>query len=210
VVDVRTLILVHPEHRPLHPLHERRAEPPLLEAPLPGTLKGKRDQATLLFHGLRVGELCALKIRDLHQRAGLPHFKITGKGDKIRFIPVAPKALRLIREYLEAAGHGEELTAPLFRPVKNNCSGNLNRPLDRTAVYKNVVRHYARLTGLETEVIGICVHSMRATAATNALDHEADIARVQEWLGHANVSTTRLYDRRHHRAEDSPTFRVKY
>ncbi len=40
------------------------------------------------------------------------------------------------------------------------------------------------------------VHALRATAATNALEHEADIARVQDWLGHANVSTTRLYDRR--------------
>jgi site-specific recombinase XerD len=40
------------------------------------------------------------------------------------------------------------------------------------------------------------VHSLRATAAINALSHEAGIAKVQEWLGHANVSTTRLYDRR--------------
>jgi len=41
-------------------------------------------------------------------------------------------------------------------------------------------------------VNGLRVHSLRATAATNALSHEADIAKVQEWLGHANVSTTRL------------------
>jgi integrase len=57
------------------------------------------------------------------------------------------------------------------------------------------------------------VHLMRpqsATAATNALDHQADIAKVQEWLGHANISTTRLYDRRKHRPEDSPTFKVEY
>jgi integrase/recombinase XerD len=37
-------------------------------------------------------------------------------------------------------------------------------------------------------------HSLRATAATNALDHEADIAKVQESLGYANISTTRIYD----------------
>jgi integrase/recombinase XerD len=47
-------------------------------------------------------------------------------------------------------------------------------------------------------------------AATNALDHEADIAKVQEWLGHANIATTRLYDRRKTRPEDSPTFKVRY
>jgi site-specific recombinase XerC len=51
---------------------------------------------------------------------------------------------------------------------------------------------------------------MRATAATNALSHEVDIAKVQEWLGRANASTTRLYDRRKTRPEDSPTFHVKY
>ena len=54
------------------------------------------------------------------------------------------------------------------------------------------------------------MHSLRATAATNALSHECDIAKVQEWLGHANVSTTRLYDRRKSKPEDSPSFRVKY
>jgi hypothetical protein len=50
------------------------------------------------------------------------------------------------------------------------------------------------------------VHSLRATAATNALSHDADIAKVQEWLGHANVSITRLYERRKSKPEDSPTF----
>lgn len=72
------------------------------------------------------------------------------------------------------------------------------------------MRKYGRETGLNIEINGLCVHSMRATAATNALSHEADIAKVQEWLGHENVSTTRLYDRRKTRPEDSPTFRVRY
>jgi site-specific recombinase XerC len=44
----------------------------------------------------------------------------------------------------------------------------------------------------------------------NALDHQADIARVQEWLGHANIATTRIYDHRKNRPEDSPTFKVAY
>ena len=60
------------------------------------------------------------------------------------------------------------------------------------------------------DVPGLCVHSMRATASTNALENGADIAKAQEWLGHANVSTTRLYDRRKSRPEDSPTLKVKY
>jgi site-specific recombinase XerD len=53
-------------------------------------------------------------------------------------------------------------------------------------------------------------HTLRATAATSALEHNADIAKVQEWHGHASVSTTRVYERRASKPEDSPTFRVIY
>ena len=49
-----------------------------------------------------------------------------------------------------------------------------------------------------------------STAATNFLLHGADRAKVQAWLGHADVATTRLYDKRNHRPEDGPTFRVEY
>src|ERR1700745_3395788 len=75
----------------------------------------------------------------------------------------------------------------------------------RNSGYRNIVQKYGLETGVRAQVNGLCVHSLRATAATNALSHEADIAKVQEWLGHANVSTTRLYDRRKTRPEDSPT-----
>ena len=76
------------------------------------------------------------------------------------------------------------------------------------AVYAHVVRHYGKKIGLDGARLG--PHALRATAATNALDHEADIARVQEWIGHANIATTRIYDRRKMRPEDSPTFKVSY
>jgi hypothetical protein len=52
--------------------------------------------------------------------------------------------------------------------------------------------------------------SGQPTAATNALDHQADIAKVQEWLGHANIAATRIYDRRKTTPDDSPTFMVAY
>jgi site-specific recombinase XerD len=45
------------------------------------------------------------------------------------------------------------------------------------------------------------LHALSATAARNALDHQADIAKVQEWLGHANIATTRIYDHRRTRPE---------
>jgi len=175
----------------------------LLEMPDETTLKGKRDRAilaTLLYHGIRREEVANLKVKDMENRKGVPHLRIFGKGNKIRHIPLHPQALRLINEYLEEAGHGDNHKGPLFRPVTNNVTGKLAKPLHPDSIYHAIVKPYA----------GIGVHSLRATAATNALEHEADIAKVQEWLGHANVSTTRLYDRRKSRPEDSPTFRVKY
>ena len=108
------------------------------------------------------------------------------------------------------AGHRGDLEGPLFRPVKNNRTGRLYRPLDPGSVYRNIVCKYGAETGISAEVIGLCVHSLRATAATNALSHDADIRRVQDWLGHADISTTCLHDRRRTRPEDSPSFRVKY
>lgn len=167
--------------------------------------------ATLLYHGLRREELCRLRVKDLQSRQGVMHFRVKGKRDKIRFVPAHASAQRLIEEYLALAGHAEDAAGPLFRPVRNNRTAEkLDRPLDPASVYRNIVRHYGLAVGLSGEVLGLCVHSLRATAATNALDHQADIAKVQEWLGHSNVSTTRLYDRRKMRPEDSPTFHVKY
>ena len=185
----------------------------LLAAPDPATLKGKRDRAVLamlLYHGLRRDELCRLRFADISTREGVVHLRVEGKRGKVRYIPAHPAALALTAAWLEAAGHGEDGTGPLFRPVRNNRTGRLDRPLDPGSIYRSILRHHARAVGLDREVRGLCTHSMRATAATNALKHDADIARVQEWLGHANIATTRLYDRRNTRPEDSPTFHVAY
>jgi site-specific recombinase XerD len=188
--------------------HQARA---LLQAPNAETLKGKRDRAmlsTLLYHGLRREELCTLKVRDITQRRGVLHLRVHGKGSKLRYLPLHPGTAEVITEYVEALGHGQDPSAPLFRPVRNNRTGTLDELMTTDGVYK-VVQHYARKIGIgDIERLG--VHALRATAATNALDHEADIAKVQEWLGHANIATTRLYDRRKHRPEDSPTFKVAY
>jgi integrase len=108
------------------------------------------------------------------------------------------------------AGHKDDLAGALFRPVKNPATGTLRKALHPESVRQDVVLKYGKQVGITQSVRGFCVHSLRATAATNALENGADIARVQEWMGHANVSTTRLYDHRHHRPEDSPTFQTRY
>ena len=86
--------------------------------------------------------------------------------------------------------------------VRNNRTGRLEDAITADGVYR-LVRRYSGELGF---LIG--AHALRATAATNALDHQADIAEVQEWLGHANIATT--YDHRRTRPEDSPTFKVAY
>ncbi|MEI6872667.1 MAG: tyrosine-type recombinase/integrase, partial [Verrucomicrobiota bacterium] len=105
------------------------------------------------------------------------------------------------------AGHGALPSAPLFKPIRNNRRGTTDTALTADGVYQ-VLKFYGKKVDISVDRFG--PHSARATAATNALDQGADIAKVQEWLGHANVSTTRVYDHRKTRAEDSPVFKVRY
>jgi integrase/recombinase XerD len=179
----------------------------LLDAPDGDSLRTLRDKAilaTLLYHALRREELCKLTVKDFkHERRGVPHLKVSGKGGKTRYVPLHPAAGGLIHDYLERAGHGSDESSALFRPVSHNTRGS-GKGITPDGIYK-LVRAYSGKLGFE-----IGAHSLRATAATNALDHQADIAKVQEWLGHANIATTRIYDHRKTRPEDSPTFKVNY
>jgi len=184
----------------------------LLGAPPPDTLKGKRDRAilsVLLYHGLRREELTKLRVLDFGQeRRGVPHLRVQGKGGKLRYLPAHPHSLRLVAEYLAASGHGQEADGPLFRRTRAPKAGSAATALTPCAVYSEVVVTYMTQVGITGKNMG--PHALRATAATSALEHNADIAKVQEWLGHASISTTRIYDRRGSRPEDSPTFKIVY
>jgi len=181
----------------------------LLEAPDPKTLKGNRDRAilaTFLFHALRRSELCNLKIKDILERDGIKQLKVLGKGDKERYIPVHPVAIARITDYLDACGHGGNKESPIFKSLSNNGS-NTGRPMVPSGIYELVIK-YGQKVGIDTSHFS--PHSLRATAATNTLINGEDIRKVQHWLGHASIQTTAMYDKRDHRAEDSPTFRVRY
>ena len=187
--------------------HQARS---LLNAPDTTTIQGLRDRAilsTLLYHGLRRAELCSLTVGDLQVRRGVAHLHVHGKGDKIRYVPLHPATAEHIDAYQQATGHGTDRDGALFRPVKNNVHGDSQASITADGVYKMLMGYAATL---KIDAAGFGPHALRATAATNALDHEADIAKVQEWLGHANITTTRIYDRRKMRPEDSPTFKVMY
>ncbi len=181
----------------------------LLEAPDPTTLKGKRDRAilaTFLFHALRRGELCKLQINDIQEREGIKQFKVHGKGDKERYVPIHPSALSRIDDYLQTAGHKQDKEGALFRPLHINIK-DTKKSLSPISVYKLVI-HYGQKVGINTS--NFSPHSLRATAATNTLLNGEDLRKVQHWLGHANVQTTAMYDKRDNRPEDSPTYRVRY
>jgi site-specific recombinase XerD len=151
-------------------------------------------------------------VKDYWQlRKGVPHLRVHRKGGKTRYIPTHPATMTLIEEYLEAAGHTQGENGSLFRPMKNNVGGSLERRITPGGVYSDIVKKYLDALHIKGENMG--PHVIRATAATNALDNGADIAdiaKAPECLGHANISTTRIYDRRRTRPEDSPTFKVAY
>lgn len=178
----------------------------LLEAPSADTWQGKRDRAmlaVLLYHGLRASELCALSVEDYKERRGIKTLTVHGKGGKIRYLPVHPKAIVALADYLGASEHAGNADAPLFIPAPARVAGQV-KPMKRYNV-TYLLERYAKDLGIDPRP-----HALRATAATNALEHGADIAKVQDWLGHGNPATTRLYDKRKDRPEESPTFRVAY
>ena len=183
----------------------------LLEAPDLKTLKGKRDHAilsTLLHHALRRDELCRLTIPDIQDRRGVKHFRVHGKGSRIRYIPVHTATIEAILDYLSTASHGNDSEGALFRPLKNNRTGILEKALSADAIWR-IVRNYAKEANIPLSG-RVAPHALRATAATNALEHQVDIAKVQQFLGHANISTTRIYDRREMRPADSPVWSIRY
>jgi len=141
----------------------------LLDAPDGASLRIKRDRAilaTLLYHALRREELCKLTVKDFtHERRGVPHLKVSGKGGKTRYVPLHPAAGGLVHDYLEMAGHGADDTGALFRPVSNNARNGQAKAITADGIYK-IVRAYSTELGFT-----IGMHSLRATAATNALDH---------------------------------------
>ena len=103
-----------------------------------------------------------------------------------------------------AAGRGDlGFHRPIFFPSLRRAHGDRLRP--NLSPWRSVTARNLLLeeSPWRTNLGGI-------HGGERGLSHEADIAKVQEWLGHSNVSITKLYDRRKSKPEDSPTFRVEY
>ena len=163
-------------------------------------------QRVAVAHDLPRDELVRLRVGDVQQRRGFWCLRVRGKGGRLRHVELHPATHERVGLYLEAAGHAEDRRGPLFRPVVNRV-GTTDRPLNAGSVWR-LCKRYALVAGVDPAAF--TTHSCRATAATNALEHGAPIEAVQAWLGHSDISTTRLYARRRGGGEDSPTFRVAY
>lgn len=183
----------------------------ILDAPSQESLLGLRDRAILAVGfqvGCRRSEIAGMKVSAFHVNAGYPSLKFTRKGGKEHSLAIHPNVAQRIRDYLSAAGHSEDYPGPLFRPTRGNGRAKEGRRFLEPRVIDNLLKKYARF---ELGVIrGYSAHSMRATFITTALKNGANLEDVQEAVGHADPSTTKLYDRRGYNPEKAASFFANY
>lgn len=158
----------------------------LLTAAEGTTAFAKRNQAMLecmYATGLRVTELCELKISDVHLQMGF--IRCIGKGNKERIVPLGKVASEAIDTYIH---HGR---STLMKNKRHdllfvNHHGN---PLSRQGFWK-ILKATAGKAGIEK---ALTPHTLRHSFATHLLENGADLRAVQEMLGHADISTTQIY-----------------
>lgn len=145
-----------------------------------------RDRAileTLYASGMRVSELVDLQLVHLDPDDGLA--LVYGKGGKERMVPLGGAALGALDRYLRQVRPGLERGRGDGRVFLNH----RGRPLTRMTVWR-IVKMAADRAGIEGQV---SPHTLRHSFATHLLEGGADLAAVQELLGHADISTTQIY-----------------
>jgi site-specific recombinase XerD len=162
----------------------------ILEAIDTATHIGLRDKALiqLLYNtGARVQEIADLRISDL--RVDTPAtVTLTGKGRKIRTIPLWEETVQLIRAYLLAREHAGIHSDPLFL-------NNKGQPITRFGIGRRI-EHHARNAAERCpslKDLPITPHVFRHTTALHLIETGSDITIVKEWLGHADLKTTSQY-----------------
>jgi integrase/recombinase XerD len=156
----------------------------LLAAPDLSAKLGFRDRTMLELlyaSGLRVSELCGLKVLDFDPQTN--RLRIFGKGAKERLAPVHSTAAGFLQDYIR---HWRPLFAPRTAAIFLNRSGG---PLSRVGVWK-LVQRYALQAGIS---VRISPHTFRHSFATHLLEGGADLRSVQMLLGHADIAATEIY-----------------
>ena len=137
---------------------------------------------TIYSCGLRVGELCGLRVVDLDPAEQL--VCVRGKGRKERRVPISRTALIAIERYWENLPSRPAGTSPVFLSQTKKVS-----PLSHVMLQRRL-KTYLALAGLDPT---LTPHKLRHSYATHLLDAGADLRSVQELLGHAHLVTTQVY-----------------
>ena len=155
-----------------------------LDQSKPEGVRNKAMLETLYGCGLRVSELCGLKISNLH--FDVDYLQVTGKGDKERMVPVGSEAQKYIRIYRDEvrvhiavkAGHEDIL-------FLNRRGAQLSRVMVFT-----FIKQLAEKAHIKKKV---SPHTFRHSFATHLIEGGADLRSVQEMLGHSSITTTEIY-----------------
>ena len=150
------------------------------------TREGQRNRAileTLYSCGLRVSELCNLKISDLYLDENF--IKVEGKGSKQRLVPISAKAVNEIRNYFIDRNQG------LIKPGYEDFVfiSRFGKNISRIMVF-HIIKELAELTGLKK---AISPHTFRHSFATHLLEGGANLRAIQCMLGHESIGTTEIY-----------------
>ncbi len=149
--------------------------------------EGQRDRCIieLLYScGLRVSELCGLKLSDLFLDEGF--LRVLGKGSKQRLVPVSPRAIKELQLWFADRCHID------IKPGEEDfvfVSHRRRQHLSRITVFHNL-QVYAERAGITRP---ISPHTLRHTFATHLLEGGANLRAIQAMLGHESIATTQLY-----------------
>jgi integrase/recombinase XerD len=158
----------------------------LLTAPAGESAKELCDYAILELayaSGLRLAELCGIRLEQLHLDAGF--LSVIGKGNKERVVPAGKKAVTALQRYLDVAR--PKLVSG--RSPANVFLTGRGTPFARVTMWLRI-KSRVRRAGVGRNVTP---HMLRHSFATHLLEHGADLRVIQELLGHATISTTQIY-----------------
>ena len=137
---------------------------------------------TIYSCGLRVSELCGLRVEDVDWSEQL--VRVRGKGKKERLVPIGGPALRAIQSYWRTLKQPPSGASPVFSADTKKAA-----PLQPVQISRRL-KQYLVIAGLDP---GLTPHKLRHSYATHMLDAGADLRSVQELLGHAHLITTQVY-----------------
>lgn len=150
------------------------------------TDKGLRDKTIfeLMYScGLRVSELCGLKLDDMFFEG--KYLKLTGKGNKERIVPINDIALELLKKYM-ATSRCAMVKSKNSKELFLNFRGD---KISRVGIWK-IVKETMKKSGIEKNVYP---HTLRHSFATHLIQRGADLRSVQRMLGHSDITTTEIY-----------------